>query len=52
MVSYAGNADLQIQVAKDVISDPDFLAKCFQDALYEMKEASEKCVATGPHTYK
>uniref|UniRef100_A0A803LGY6 O-acyltransferase WSD1 C-terminal domain-containing protein n=1 Tax=Chenopodium quinoa TaxID=63459 RepID=A0A803LGY6_CHEQI len=37
MVSYAGKADLQIQVAKEVIPDPEFLATCFEDALLEMK---------------
>ncbi|KAK7392978.1 hypothetical protein VNO78_21428 [Psophocarpus tetragonolobus] len=37
MVSYAGRADMQVQVAKDVIPDPEFLAKCFEDALLEMK---------------
>ncbi|KAL1811998.1 hypothetical protein ACET3Z_022063 [Daucus carota] len=40
MVSYAGRADLQILVAKDIIPDPQFLAKCFEDALLEMKEAA------------
>ncbi|KAF7810987.1 O-acyltransferase WSD1-like [Senna tora] len=38
MVSYAGMADMQIQVAKDIIPDPEFLAKCFEDALLEMKD--------------
>ncbi|KAI9128460.1 hypothetical protein K1719_001453 [Acacia pycnantha] len=38
MVSYAGRADMQIQVAKDIIPDPKFLAKCFEDALLEMKD--------------
>ncbi|XP_014521329.1 O-acyltransferase WSD1-like [Vigna radiata var. radiata] len=38
MVSYAGRADMQVQVAKDIIPDPEFLAKCFEDALLEMKE--------------
>lgn len=37
MVSYAGRADMQIQVAKEIIPDPVFLAKCFEDALLEMK---------------
>lgn len=41
MVSYAGVADLQIQVAKDIIPDPKVLAKCFEDALIEMKNAAE-----------
>lgn len=40
MLSYAGRADLQILAAKDIISDPQFLAKCFEDALLEMKEAA------------
>ncbi|XP_050132118.1 wax ester synthase/diacylglycerol acyltransferase 5-like isoform X5 [Malus sylvestris] len=30
MVSYAERADLQILVAKDIIPDPTFLAKCFE----------------------
>ncbi|KAI7729413.1 hypothetical protein M8C21_010251 [Ambrosia artemisiifolia] len=38
MVSYAGKADMQILVAKDLIPDPEKLAKCFEDALQEMKE--------------
>ncbi|KAK7308779.1 hypothetical protein RJT34_05005 [Clitoria ternatea] len=38
MVSYAGKADMQVQVAKDIIPDPEFLAKCFEDALLEMNE--------------
>ncbi|KAL2905777.1 O-acyltransferase WSD1, partial [Bienertia sinuspersici] len=42
MVSYAGNAELQIQVAKEVIPDPEYLVKCFEDALIEMKEAANK----------
>ncbi|XP_019228244.1 PREDICTED: O-acyltransferase WSD1-like [Nicotiana attenuata] len=41
MVSYAGRADMQILVAKDIIPDPKVLAKCFQDALLEMKEAAQ-----------
>lgn len=40
MVSYMGKAELQIQVAKEVIHDPEFLATCFEDALLEMKEAA------------
>ncbi|XP_071696416.1 wax ester synthase/diacylglycerol acyltransferase 11-like [Rutidosis leptorrhynchoides] len=39
MVSYAGKADMQILVAKDLIPDPENLAECFEDALLEMKEA-------------
>ncbi|KAL3611660.1 hypothetical protein D5086_002680 [Populus alba] len=44
MVSYAGRADMQIMVAKDIIPDPEFLAKCFEDALVEMKEAAAATV--------
>lgn len=40
MLSYAGRADMQILVAKDIIPDPEFLAKCFEEALLEMKEAA------------
>lgn len=40
MVSYGGRADMQILVAKDLIPDHENLAKCFEDALYEMKKAS------------
>ncbi|KAL5788281.1 hypothetical protein ACOSP7_005230 [Xanthoceras sorbifolium] len=40
MTSYAGKADMQILVAKDIIPDPEFLAKCFEDALLELKEAA------------
>ncbi|KAL6001677.1 hypothetical protein ACLOJK_007417 [Asimina triloba] len=39
MVSYMGYADMQILVAKDIIPDPQFLAKCFEDSLHEMKNA-------------
>ncbi|KAB1993646.1 hypothetical protein ES319_D13G045300v1 [Gossypium barbadense] len=39
MLSYAGKAEMQILVAKDIIPDPEFLAKCFEYALLEMKEA-------------
>ncbi|PHU07474.1 hypothetical protein BC332_23963 [Capsicum chinense] len=41
IVSYAGKADMQISVAKDIIPDPKVLAKCFQDDLLEMKEAAK-----------
>ncbi|KAL1534603.1 wax ester synthase/diacylglycerol acyltransferase 11-like [Salvia divinorum] len=41
MMSYAGIADMQILVAKDVIPDPRVLANCFQDALLELKAAAE-----------
>ncbi|GAV83799.1 WES_acyltransf domain-containing protein/DUF1298 domain-containing protein [Cephalotus follicularis] len=40
MVSYAGRADMQILVAKDMIPDPEFLAKCFENALLKMKQAA------------
>lgn len=40
MLSYAGKADMQILVAKDLIPQPEKLAKCFEDALLEMKEAA------------
>ncbi|KAL4555787.1 hypothetical protein LXL04_038415 [Taraxacum kok-saghyz] len=40
MVSYGGRADMQILVAKDLIPDHENLAKCFEDALHEMKEAA------------
>lgn len=36
LMSYNGRADLQISVAKDIIPDGEFLAKCFEDALFEM----------------
>ncbi|OVA15643.1 O-acyltransferase [Macleaya cordata] len=42
MVSYAGKAEMQILVAKDIIPDPQYLAKCFEDALLEMKDAAMK----------
>ncbi|KAK4424209.1 O-acyltransferase WSD1 [Sesamum alatum] len=41
MVSYAGVADMQIVVAKDIIPDPKVLVECFQNALLEMKVAAE-----------
>ncbi|KAG9451143.1 hypothetical protein H6P81_011108 [Aristolochia fimbriata] len=44
MVSYMGKVEMQILVAKDIIPDPRFLAKCFEDALHEMKD-----VASLPH---
>ncbi|KAK9071142.1 hypothetical protein SSX86_009710 [Deinandra increscens subsp. villosa] len=40
MVSYAGTCYMQILVAKDLVHDPEFLAKCFEDAMLEMKEAA------------
>lgn len=41
MVSYAGVADLQILMPKEIILDPKVLAKFFEDALLEMKEAAK-----------
>ena len=35
MLSYAGRADLQILAAKDIITNPEFLAQCFENALLE-----------------
>ncbi|KAI4367605.1 hypothetical protein MLD38_023324 [Melastoma candidum] len=46
MVSYAGRADMQILVAKDVIPEPRFLAKRFEEALLKMKAAAT--ATTGP----
>ena len=46
MLSYAGKADMQILVAKDIIPDPEFLAKCFEDSLLEMKEAASAIIKT------
>ncbi|KAH7836122.1 hypothetical protein Vadar_032934 [Vaccinium darrowii] len=40
ILSYGGSADMQILVAKDIIPDPQVLAKCFEDALLQMKEAA------------
>ncbi|XP_024980668.1 O-acyltransferase WSD1-like [Cynara cardunculus var. scolymus] len=42
MMSYAGKAEMQILVAKDLIPQPEKLAKCFEDALLEMKQAALK----------
>ncbi|CAO2814836.1 unnamed protein product [Amaranthus hypochondriacus] len=39
MVSYAGKADLQVMVAKDIISDPEVLVNCFYDSLLQMKNS-------------
>ncbi|PIN08735.1 hypothetical protein CDL12_18674 [Handroanthus impetiginosus] len=44
MLSYAGVAEMQILVAKEIIPDPKVLAKCFEDALLEMKEAAEVAI--------
>lgn len=40
MVSYAGTAYMQLLVAKDLVHDPQVLAKCLEDALLEMKDAA------------
>ncbi|KAL8188890.1 hypothetical protein R6Q57_029410 [Mikania cordata] len=40
MMSYAGTAYMQILVAKDLVHDPEVLAKCLEDAMLEMKEAA------------
>ncbi|GAB4852972.1 hypothetical protein Ancab_017161 [Ancistrocladus abbreviatus] len=39
LVSYAGRADLQVLVAKDIIHNPEFLGDCFKESLLEMKNA-------------
>ena len=39
MISYAGKADLQVMVAKDIIPDPEILVKCFQDSFQEIKNS-------------
>lgn len=44
MVSYAGMANMQILVAKEIIPDPRFLAKCFEDVLLDMKNAAMEIV--------
>ncbi|KAL3618816.1 hypothetical protein CASFOL_037339 [Castilleja foliolosa] len=41
MVSCEGITDLQILAAKEIIPDPKVLAKCFEDALNEMKKIAE-----------
>ncbi|KAK9166257.1 hypothetical protein Scep_001448 [Stephania cephalantha] len=41
MVSYAGNAEMQVLAAKDIIPEPKVLAKCFEEALLEMKSAAQ-----------
>ncbi|GAB2219800.1 hypothetical protein Droror1_Dr00007437 [Drosera rotundifolia] len=41
MLSYKGRANMQILAAKDIIPDPEFLARCFEDALLQMKGAVE-----------
>ncbi|GAB2225036.1 hypothetical protein Droror1_Dr00005818 [Drosera rotundifolia] len=41
MTSYNGSVSMQVLVAKDIIPDPKFLAKCFEDAFLDMKNAAE-----------
>ncbi|GAB2227749.1 hypothetical protein Droror1_Dr00009576 [Drosera rotundifolia] len=41
MVSYAGRGDLQLIVAKDIVDDPEFLAKSFEVALSKMVPAND-----------
>ncbi|KAK9096980.1 hypothetical protein Sjap_022477 [Stephania japonica] len=41
MVSYAGNAEMQVLAAKDIIPEPKVLAKCFEEALLDMKRAAQ-----------
>jgi hypothetical protein len=41
MVSYAGKADLQILVAKDIIPEPQLLATFMEEALLQMKQAAK-----------
>uniref|UniRef100_A0A7N0T3A3 Diacylglycerol O-acyltransferase n=1 Tax=Kalanchoe fedtschenkoi TaxID=63787 RepID=A0A7N0T3A3_KALFE len=45
MLSYAGKAEMQIMVAKDLIPEPQVLAKCFEDALLEMKTLAQLAAA-------
>ncbi|KAK8529876.1 hypothetical protein V6N13_102767 [Hibiscus sabdariffa] len=40
MLSYVGRVEMQLLVAKDIIPDPELLAKCFEDALLEMRMAA------------
>ncbi|CAK9140803.1 unnamed protein product [Ilex paraguariensis] len=46
MLSYAGRADMQILVAKEIIPDPEVLASCFEEALLELKKAAETATKT------
>lgn len=48
MVSYANVADLQILVAKELIPDPKLLAKCFEDALLQLKVAAADATIKSP----
>lgn len=43
MVTYNGNADLMVQVAKDIIPDIEVLVKCFEDSLRDMKICAMQC---------
>ncbi|KAK6942787.1 O-acyltransferase WSD1, C-terminal [Dillenia turbinata] len=45
MISNAGRAGLQIMVAKDIIPDLEYLTKCFEDSLMEMKDVLQNCNA-------
>ncbi|XP_077224470.1 wax ester synthase/diacylglycerol acyltransferase 11-like [Tasmannia lanceolata] len=47
MMSYMDKAEMQILVAKEIIPDPRVLAKCFQDALLEMKIAASTKIKEG-----
>lgn len=40
MLSYAGKVEMQVLVAKDIIHEPEVLAKCFENALQDMKIAA------------
>ncbi|KAK9667143.1 hypothetical protein RND81_14G236100 [Saponaria officinalis] len=54
MVSYAGRVDVQVMVAKEVISNPHLLIKCFHESLLEMKSYSKLIhllLSTGNTTY-
>ncbi|KMT00483.1 hypothetical protein BVRB_9g217830 [Beta vulgaris subsp. vulgaris] len=39
MVSYAGMVNLQVMVAKDIISDPEILVEYFQDSFLKLKNS-------------
>ncbi|KAL9275382.1 Wax ester synthase/diacylglycerol acyltransferase 4-like protein [Drosera capensis] len=36
LATYAERADVQFMLAKDIIQNPELLAKCFEDSFYEM----------------
>ncbi|XP_078443865.1 wax ester synthase/diacylglycerol acyltransferase 6-like [Wolffia australiana] len=40
-ISYNGKASMQLMVTKDIIHDPEILAKCFCDSLNEMKSSCD-----------